>query len=134
MGKYLQHQEIDLEMIIKFQEYNIDNIPCKYLRVPVLKGAIHTNLWEKVISTCRLIFDAWKCRQLMLAGRTMVIKDILSMISIYMFSCPKLKKKVTSDLDIILKLFLWEGSNNKRRIPLISQDVLRKKKEASSNI
>lgn len=52
-----------------------------------------------------------------------MIKSVLSAIPIYSMSCFKMSRQAYSSVDGLLKKFLWEGSKEVRRIPLINWDT-----------
>lgn len=47
-------------------------------------------------------------------------KVVLLAIPIFTLACYEVPKKIEDGIEKILKRFLWEGSNEERKIPLIS--------------
>lgn len=52
-----------------------------------------------------------------------MIKSVLSVIPTYYMSCYRLSGRASSSLDGLFKKFLWEGSKEDRKIPLINWDT-----------
>ncbi|XP_057856252.2 uncharacterized mitochondrial protein AtMg00310-like [Cryptomeria japonica] len=80
-------------------------------------------MWEDVINKCQVKASSWKNKWLTQAGRIQMIKSVLSAIPIYQMACFRLSFKVAKELDSLFKKFLWEGSQKKKKIPLINWDT-----------
>jgi hypothetical protein len=125
---FFQTRKSTQKRIIDMLDFNIDSIPNDLLGVPLLKGAITTELQDDTFKACKIKSEAWKGRWLTLLGRIMMIKVVLSAIPIYMMSCLQLMKKSKYNIEEFLKTFLWEGPNKIKRMHLISWDTFTKSK------
>lgn len=99
------------------------SFPLKYLRVQLDPGRYQNRMWEELINKCQSKASSWKNKWLTLAGRIQMIKYVLSVIPIYHMSCFRLSYKVAKEIDTLLKKFLWEGAQEKKKIPLINWDT-----------
>lgn len=109
--------ELKIANILGFQ---IGEFPIKYLGVQLSIGRFQNNLWEEVINKCHTKAAMWKNKWLTKARRIQMIKSVLSVVPIYYMSCFRLSSKAANDLDGLLKKFSWEGSKDKKKIPLIN--------------
>jgi hypothetical protein len=54
----------------------------------------------------------WKARLLSLAGRTVLVRHVLSAIPVYILMTMNVPKWVIKSIDKIRRGFLWEGRKN----------------------
>ncbi|GLJ11634.1 hypothetical protein SUGI_0173350 [Cryptomeria japonica] len=52
-----------------------------------------------------------------------MLKAVLGAIPIYVLSCLRITKSAEQDTNKIMRHFLWEGSNDTKRLPLLSWDT-----------
>lgn len=72
----------------------------------------------------------WKTKFLNLAGRTTLAKAVLNSIHTHVMQLHKLPSTVTNRIDKIQRNFIWGTTNVKRKLHLISWDVVTEEKEA----
>lgn len=80
--------------------------------------------WEETLSQCRKTSTVWKTKWLSLANKSFMIKSVLFVVPIYVMSCFKMTRKALSGLEGFLKFFIWEGSKEVKKIPLINWDII----------
>ncbi|KAL0287559.1 UNVERIFIED_CONTAM: hypothetical protein Sradi_7122000 [Sesamum radiatum] len=96
--------------LLGFQE---GSLPVKYLGVPLIASRLS-------IADCRPLMEkidgrvaGWSQLQLSFAGRTQLIKSVLSMLHTYWASVFVLPKGVIRAIETKLRSFLWQGSTGK---------------------
>eukprot|EP00253_Pinus_taeda_P017777 PITA_17777 len=80
-----------------------------YLGLPLAKDSIKTEIWVKVIENLRGKLQSWGMSWLNLAGRTTLIKAILSSLPIYQFAITLTLASSHKHMELILRSFLWQG-------------------------
>eukprot|EP00253_Pinus_taeda_P013290 PITA_13290 len=80
-----------------------------YLGLPLAKEAIKTEVWVKLIEKLRGKLQSWGVYWLNLAGRTILIKAILSALPIYQFATIIAPASIHKHTELIIRIFLWKG-------------------------
>ncbi|XP_059068290.1 uncharacterized protein LOC131858844 [Cryptomeria japonica] len=111
------------EKITRVLQFSQGSFPIQYLGVPLFAGRLDNRLWEEVVNKCKAKTVLWKNKWLSQAGHIQMIKAVLAVVPIYYMSCYRAPHKALSALDGMLKSFIWEGSREERKIPLISWDT-----------
>jgi len=85
------------------------SFPCTYLGLPISDKKLRRNdlmVWVDKIAD-RL--PNWKARLLNLAGRTAIVRFVLSAIPVYLLIAMNIPKWVINSIDKIRRGFLWKG-------------------------
>eukprot|EP00253_Pinus_taeda_P032878 PITA_32878 len=80
-----------------------------YLGLPLAKEAIKTEVWVKLVEKLRGKLQSWGVYWLNLAGRTILIKAILSALPIYQFATIITPASIHKHMELIIRSFLWKG-------------------------
>eukprot|EP00253_Pinus_taeda_P018333 PITA_18333 len=80
-----------------------------YLGLPLAKETIKTEIWVKLIEKLRGKLQSWGVYWLNLAGRTILIKAILSALPIYQFATTLAPASIHKHMELIIRSFLWQG-------------------------
>ncbi|KAF5761432.1 putative reverse transcriptase zinc-binding domain-containing protein [Helianthus annuus] len=83
--------------------------------------------WEPVVSKFKTRLSKWKANSLSIAGRLTLIKSVLDSLPSYYFSLFKAPKKVISDLEGLMRRFLWGGTEDMRKMSWVSWEVVTKR-------
>ncbi|KAL0404144.1 UNVERIFIED_CONTAM: hypothetical protein Sradi_2055200 [Sesamum radiatum] len=83
----------------------------KYLGLPTTAGrskkelfdGIKDRMWHKLLS--------WLAKKLSQAGRVVLLKVVLQMISIFAMSCFRLPDTFLNELEGMIAVFFWNGGN-----------------------
>lgn len=76
----------------------IDDVPFKFLGIPVGANPRRSHTWEPVLKALILNLSSWKViKQLSIRGRVTLINSALSSLPLYFFSFYKTPKKVIGD-------------------------------------
>eukprot|EP00253_Pinus_taeda_P015197 PITA_15197 len=80
-----------------------------YLGLPLAKETIKTEIWAKLIEKLRGKLQSWGVYWLNLAGRTILIKAILSALPIYQFATTLAPASIHKHMELIIRSFLCQG-------------------------
>ncbi|CAN1293359.1 Uncharacterized mitochondrial protein AtMg00310 [Linum perenne] len=69
--------------------------------------------------------QSWKSSLLSIAGKKIMIKDVLQALPSYLFSCFKLSMTLTRKMNAIVIKFWWNGDIKTRSIHWKSAEILR---------
>lgn len=100
--------------------FRMSELPCTYLGVPIFHSATKAKHWKGVIESCQKKAASWKGKWLTLSSRLTMIKAVIAAIPIYTMSTLQLPKSTEMNINITMKHFLWEGSNESHHVPLLN--------------
>eukprot|EP00253_Pinus_taeda_P033675 PITA_33675 len=83
-----------------------------YLGLPLAKETIKSEIWVKLIEKLRGKLQSWGVYWLNLAGRTILIKAILSALPIYQFATTLAPASIHKHMELIIRIFLWQGGKH----------------------
>ncbi|GKD64739.1 hypothetical protein Tco_1306847 [Tanacetum coccineum] len=105
--------KIAILQILPFEE---GCLPVKYLGVPLVTSRLVFRDCKELIEKVQARVDDWKNKFLSAAGRLQLIRSVLSSMHIYWASMFILPSRVLSDIEHIIRGFLWcHGSMRKGR-------------------
>ncbi|KAJ0805636.1 putative RNA-directed DNA polymerase [Helianthus annuus] len=93
-----------------------DSPPFKFLGLKVGANMNRISNWQPVIESFRARLAKWKSHLLSIGGRVVLIKSVMESLPTYYFSLYKAPKKIISDLEAMIKKFLWGGSGEVKKI------------------
>ena len=109
--------------------------PFKYLGLEVGGNPRKKTFWKPVLEKLKARLSVWKGRFLSLAGRTCVIKFVLTAIPLFYLSVYKAPESVYESIISIQRKFLWGWGKEKRPISWVSWgDVCKQKEEGGLGI
>ena len=109
--------------IAKILGCSIGALPSSYLGLPLgLKAP--DSFWEVLINKFSKKLAGWKGNFLSQAGKLTLLKASLQSIPIYALSLFKIPSKFADSIDKVLRNFLWTGTEDKKRLPLIAWDMV----------
>jgi hypothetical protein len=92
------------------------SFPCTYLELPISDKKLSRNILMTWVDKIADRLPNWKARLLNLAGRTTLVRFVLSTIPVYLFLAMNVPKWVINKIDKIRKGFVWRG-RNERQLP-----------------
>ncbi|KAL0378647.1 UNVERIFIED_CONTAM: hypothetical protein Sradi_3170200 [Sesamum radiatum] len=116
--------------LMGFQE---GSLPIKYLGVPLVASRLTVQdcpLLHKVDSR----IEGWAQLNLSLAGRTQLIKSVLSSLHVYWASVFILPKSIISAIESRMRLFLWKGSSGSGMAKVSWAQICRPKAEGGLGV
>eukprot|EP00253_Pinus_taeda_P003539 PITA_03539 len=81
----------------------------KYLGLPLAKENVKSQIWTKSIENMRSKLQSWGMHWLNLAGRSILIKSVLSALPIYQFAITLAPASTHKHMELIICSFLWQG-------------------------
>eukprot|EP00253_Pinus_taeda_P010908 PITA_10908 len=113
-------QRISLILNIPVQR-NWSSFP--YLGLPLAKESVKYEVWTKHIEKMRGLLQGWGASWLNLAGRTILIKAVLSALLIYQYAVIMAPASVHKHLELIMRSFLWQGGKQEtKKFSLVKWD------------
>eukprot|EP00253_Pinus_taeda_P005844 PITA_05844 len=113
-------QRISLILDIPVQR-NWGSFP--YLGLPLAKESVKSEVWTKHIEKMRGLLQGWGASWLNLAGRTILIKAVLSALPIYQYTVIMAPTNAHKHLELIMRIFLWQGGKQEtKKFSLVKWD------------
>ncbi|RYR25015.1 hypothetical protein Ahy_B02g058659 [Arachis hypogaea] len=103
----------------------------KYLGVPLLHLKVSKCTFNDIINKLNSRINSWKVSSVSLAGRTTLVKSILSSTSLYTMQIALLPTATCNAIDCKCKSFIWRDTNQARKIHLLSGKKVGKPKKSS---
>lgn len=101
----------------------------RYLGFPIFNGKIRNNDFKEIMGNLQSKLSGWKMKFLNIAGRTTLVKSSLSHMATHLMNYIKLPSYVTNHLDKLQRNFIWGTTDVKRKLHMISWDVITKGKD-----
>jgi len=95
-----------------------------YLGLPIGGDPRKLQFWYPLVDSIRKWLSGWKCKNMSLGGRLILLKSVLFVVPVYFVSFFKAPSGIISSLDSIFSnfFFLGEGSEDVRKIAWIKWD------------
>jgi hypothetical protein len=101
-----------------------------YLGIPICLKSLPNSAWNQTLDKLKNKLEQWGAIWLNLAGRTVLIKSVLSALPIFQFSSLLAPQNVKSTISSLLRCFLWEGGKtDTKKFHLIKWDIVKHPKE-----
>jgi ribonuclease HI/exonuclease III len=92
----------------------------QYLGVPIFKAAPRASHWRHLTDKLKRKFSSWGANWLNLAGKTVLIKAVVTSLPIYQCSLLLAPATVIQNLEAFQRRFLWEGGKQgKKKLHLV---------------
>ena len=85
----------------------VKSIPFVYLGLPISGNVRLLSFWEPLILRIKSRLSGWKSKHLSFGGRLVLLKFVLSSMSIYVLSFFKALSGIVSSIESILNCFFW---------------------------
>ncbi|XP_055960979.1 uncharacterized protein LOC126672148 [Mercurialis annua] len=99
-----------------------------YLGVPLIHGRYSKRHCTGVMESIMTRLSSWNARSLSLAGRSTLIKSVISSIPIYTMQTASLPRGSCNLIDKSCRRFLWGSTSDNRKINLVKWDVVNRPK------
>ncbi|GMJ08752.1 hypothetical protein HRI_004544400 [Hibiscus trionum] len=96
----------------------------RYLGVPLLHGRITKNTYRYLIQRVADKLTGWKARMLSFAGRIVLAKSVLAAIPMYAMQSVRLPKYVYTEIDRLIRNFIWGHCGDSRVNHVVNWDVV----------
>lgn len=87
----------------------------KYLGIPLLHSRASYNHFKPILGKVQLKLSGWKGKMLILAGRSTLIKSVLTALPNYHMQTMLLPKKLLIEVEKASKSFLWGSLENEKK-------------------
>jgi exonuclease III len=96
-----------------------------YLGLPIFRKRAYSRDWIPLLDKFKAKIQAWGFSWLNLAGKTVLIKSVLSSLPIFQFSVFLAPSGIIKKMEAFIRKFFWKGGNhNDRKIPLVSWEKI----------
>lgn len=112
--------ECELESMATELKCKIGSVPFIYLGIKVGANMNRISNWDPVVGVIKNRLSKWKASALSIGGRITLIKSVLETLPTYYFSLFKAPLKVFSNIEAIIKRFLWGGSDDVKKLHWVS--------------
>ena len=87
----------------------VGHLPFVYLGLPIGGNTRHLSFWEPIINRIKSRLSGWKSKHLSLGGRLVLLKSVLSSLSVYALSFFKAPAGIISSIESIFNCILLGG-------------------------
>nr|XP_043639249.1 uncharacterized protein LOC122610319 [Erigeron canadensis] len=115
------HVKISILSILPFEE---GKLPVKYLGVPLVSTRLIYRDCKELVERIRDRVNNWENKFLSFAGRLQLVQSVLSSMHIYWSSVFILPARVTTEIEQILRGFLWSQGVLKKGQAKVAWDVV----------
>lgn len=96
----------------------------KYLGVPLNTKRVTKATFKELITRVNSKLSHWKANNLSLAGRRVLVQSVSSTMASHVMQSIKLPKGVSNAIDQANRTFLWGGTHESRKTPLVKWDTV----------
>ncbi|PNX72437.1 ribonuclease H [Trifolium pratense] len=93
----------------------IGKTPFNYLGLPIGGNPRRLSFWKPVIDKIKSRLSTWKCSNMSMGGRLVLLKATLSSLPVYFLSFFKALASIVSIIKSLFKSFLWGGDEKARK-------------------
>ena len=91
-----------------------------YLGTPIFTSRRTTSSYQYLVDKIRVKIEGWQAKYLSMAGRTTLIKSVVSTIPIYAMQTTLIPQKISHQLDKMSCNFLWGDTDHHRSCHTVS--------------
>ena len=121
--------------IVQQLGYNMEELPFKYLGVPLSTKKMSVMQWYPLIEKIMERITSWIARKLSYAGRTQLVQTVLFGVQAYWAQLFLFRAKVIKVIDSMCRSYQWSGAGKITRKALIAwEKVCRPKNEGGMGL
>ncbi|KAL4343532.1 hypothetical protein AHAS_Ahas11G0087800 [Arachis hypogaea] len=121
--------QVRIEISEALEFARTDNLG-KYLGVPLLHSKVSKHTFNDIINKLNSRLNSWKASSLSFAGRTTLVKSVLSSIPLYTMQTALLPVSTCNVIDRKCRSFLWGDTDQSKKIHLMNWDKVCQPKKA----
>jgi len=91
------------------------HLPFLYLGLPIGGDPRKLQFWYSLVDRIRNQLSGWKCKNLSLGGRLVLLESVMSSVPVYFLSFFKSPSGIISSLDSIFSKKNWGGGEDVRK-------------------
>jgi len=80
-----------------------------YLGLPIGGNSHRLSFWEPLLNRIKSRLSGWSSKHLSFGGRLILLKSVLSSLSVYALSFFKAPTSIVSSIESLFNCFFWEG-------------------------
>ncbi|XP_024158077.2 uncharacterized protein LOC112165700 [Rosa chinensis] len=96
----------------------------KYLGMPLIHSRVNKHTYNGIFDKVQNRLSSWKSKALSMAGRLTLVNSVTSSIPIYTMQTAKLPMSLCDKLDKLNRDFIWGDTTDRKKIHLVSWDVV----------
>lgn len=96
----------------------------RYLGMPTLTSRVTCETFKHLCEKVDRKLSGWKSKYLSMAGRITLAKTTISSLACYSMQTAKIPRTICDNIDKKTRRFIWGGSDEKRKIHLLSWETL----------
>ncbi|XP_045797737.1 uncharacterized protein LOC123891912 [Trifolium pratense] len=105
-----------LEEAASVSHCKIGKTPFNYLGLPIGGNPRRLSFWKPVIDKIKSRLSTWKCSNMSMRGRLVLLKAALSSLPVYFLSFFNAPASIVSIIKSLFKSFLWGGDEEARKV------------------
>ncbi|XP_025635616.1 uncharacterized protein [Arachis hypogaea] len=121
--------QVRIEISEALEFARTDNLG-KYLGVPLLHSKVSKHTFNDIINKLNSRLNSWKASSLSFAGRTTLVKSVLSSIPLYTMQTALLLVSTCNVIDRKCRSFLWGDTDQSKKNHLMNWDKVCQPKKA----
>jgi len=94
----------------------VGKVPFLYLGLSIGGDPRKLAFWDRVLHTIKSRLSGWHSRFLSFEGRLVLLKSVLTSLSVYAFSFFKAPSGIISSIESMFKFFFLGGSEDNRKV------------------
>lgn len=106
----------------KILRCKIDELPTKYLGMPLFMGRIKAKFWNAILGKINKKLAIWKGKLLTYDSRLLLIMNTLNSILVYSACTFKMAITIANEIDAKCRKFLLSSNSEQQRFSLIKWD------------
>ena len=108
-----------------------NSMPClgKYLGIPIRQLGMSSSEYNFILDRVKQKLSSWKANLLSLVGRAVLIRASSAIIPSYVMQCAFLSSRVLDGIDWVNHNFLWDTTENQRKMHWVGWQKVTKMKE-----
>jgi hypothetical protein len=105
-----------MEMACEFLNCSKENLPFKYLGLPVGANGRSLSTWEPLVESLNRKLNTWSHKYISFRGRIVLLNSVLNSIPVFYLSFLKMSVQVWRRIVRLQREFLWGGVGGGRKL------------------
>ena len=110
--------------VLEILDFLEGSLPSKYLGAPMVELTIKQVSWKELVEKINKKLSLWTFIALNFLSRLILVKSVLWVMPIYLFSVLVALKSIIKKIRNIQRKFLWGGTEGNRKWPLVDWQTI----------
>jgi hypothetical protein len=106
--------------LIRVSGFSMGNFPTRYLGVPIFPGRVKSWYFDDLLVKISKKIEGWKMRYLFAGARLLLIKHVLSSLSVHLLSVLPVPKQIFGKINRLFSTFFWGSSEGRPKRKWVS--------------